>query len=870
MKIYTFHQSPSYPICFLLPTIMPEEIRRWYLNPVLLDPASVMMARSWHTGKKTPVSEIKRYIIEELAPTLEAYGTQYVMVSDGDYFKQLAKVSRIDLNLGYVLDSPYGSFKVIYIPNHRAIFYDPEKNKAQIAQAMEALRSHAEGTYEDPGTSAIQGEHYPKSISEIAAALEHLLRLDVDLAIDIEGFSLKHWSAGIGTIAFSWNQGEGIAFAVDYQPIPEAEVVDGVYGRRVYNEPVRQLLRGFFEAFAKTGRKSRWHNIAYDVYVLVAQLFMKHLLDTEGLLYGLKVMLGPDNQDHWDCTKLISYLATNSCAGNHLSLKAQSQEFAGNYGLGEELKDITKIPLPKLLRYNLIDSLATNYVFDKNYPILIADDQKTIYETVFKPATRDIIQMQLTGLPVDMQRVKEVKLILEAAKKKAVDAMQVSSVVAAYIQRRNHQWVVRRNIELKKKRVTLADAKETFNPGSAPQLQELLYEMVGLPVIARTDSKLPSTEADVLKALKAHTTDPEVLSFLDELLDFKSVYIILNTFIPALEGAQQGPDGWYYLFGNFNLGGTLSGRLSSSDPNLQNLPATSKYAKLIKTCIVAPPGWIFVGIDFKSLEDMISALTTRDPAKLKVYLDGFDGHCLRAFAYFREQMPDIIDGDVPSINSIATKYKALRQMSKDPTFALTYQGTYHTLMANCGFSEEKAQLIEKRYHDLYQVSDAWVANKLDMASRNGYITAAFGLRVRTPLLAQVIRGNSKTPHEAQAEGRTAGNALGQSWCLLNSRAGSEFLQKVRSSEYRLDIKPCAQIHDAQYYMVRENPYILTFLNTHLVDAVRWQNHPDIWHDEVKLGGEVSVFYPTWCDEISIPNGADVGTIIRIIEEHTSP
>lgn len=56
---------------------------------------------------------------------------------------------------------------------------------------------------------------------------------------------------------------------------------------------------------------------------------------------------------------------------------------------------------------------------------------------------------------------------------------------------------------------------------------------------------------------------------------------------------------------------------------------------------MGPPGWIFAGADFASLEDYISALTTRDPNKLKVYIDGYDGHCLRAYAYFPERMPDI-------------------------------------------------------------------------------------------------------------------------------------------------------------------------------------------------------------------------------------
>lgn len=188
-------------------------------------------------------------------------------------------------------------------------------------------------------------------------------------------------------------------------------------------------------------------------------------------------------------------------------------------------------------------------------------------------------------------------------------------------------------------------------------------------------------------------------------------------------------------------------------------------------------------------------------------------------------------------------------------------------MANCGFSEAQAKDIEARYHELYKVSDEWVAAKLDEASRVGYVTVAFGLRVRTPLLHQVIRNTSKTPHEAQAEGRTAGNALGQSWCLLNSRASAEFMGKVRSGPYRLDIRPCAHIHDAQYMLVRDNSDILLYTNEHLVNAVNWQDHPDIAHDEVKLGGEFSIFWPSWVEEVVIPNQATEQQMLEKVSAH---
>lgn len=852
---FSMQEKSTYPVCILVPTIRRDEIQKAYVEPYGLDPEDVLVIDLHMTPnqKKTPNSEIKAYISDELIPTLTDMKVEYIIVSDAAYFKVLAKgVTKVDSSLGYVLDCAYGPFKVVYVPNYRTIFYDPEKVTSRITQGMSALMDHRRGTYLPPGDGIIQFEAYPQTTNEIEVWLVRLLEMNCPLTIDIETFSLKHHTAGIATISFAWSKHEGIAFPVDYHGIE--------YGPQIRNEPVRVLLRAFFERFQ---RRATYHHIAFDVGVLIYQLYMKDILDTEGLLHGIEVLLRD-----WDCTKLIAYLATNSCAGNKLGLKDQAQEFAGDYAVGEDIKDITHIPLVKLLRYNLVDTCSTWFVMEKHWGTLFTDDQLEIYETLFQPATVDIVQMQLTGLPVNIERVREVKKELLADLNQALSTLSQSPLVQRFTYQLNERWVDRRNQELKKKRVTLADAKEAFNPNSAPQLQALLYEMLALPVLDFTATKQPSTQAKTLTNLRNHTQNPEILELLDALLDHASVSTILETFIPAMEASVLGPDGWHWLFGNFNLGGTLSGRLSSSDPNLQNLPANSKYAKAIKSCIEAPPGWIYAGLDFMSLEDRISALTTKDPNKLKVYIDGFDGHSLRAFTYYREQMPDIED-TLESINSLAEKispYAKLRQKSKTPTFALTYQGTYQTLMTNCGFSMEEALLVEARYHELYKVSDDWVAAKLNQACKTGFITAAFGLRVRTPLLEQVIRGTRKTPHEAEAEGRSAGNALGQSWCLLNNRAASEFLAKVRNSEYRHSIRPCAHIHDAQYYLIKDELSAVMYANEHLVKAVQWQEHPDIQHDEVKLGGELSMFWPTWANEITIPNGATGDEIIAVVEK----
>ena len=228
----------------------------------------------------------------------------------------------------------------------------------------------------------------------------------------------------------------------------------------------------------------------------------------------------------------------------------------------------------------------------------------------------------------------------------------------------------------------------------------------------------------------------------------------------------------------------------------------------------------------------------------------------------------LMEHDVARINSIDGLYKNERQLSKAPTFALTYQGTWKTLVKNCGFTDTMAKQVEGRYQELYVVSTQWVQDKLNQAAKVGYVTGAFGLRVRTPLLHQVIRGNRRTPYEAEAEGRTAGNALGQSWCLLNSRACSEFMAKVRTSRHRLTIRPCAQIHDAQYYLIQDDLDPLMFTNEHLVKAVNWNDHPDIYHPEVGLGGELSIFYPDWSKEIEVPNGISEQGLIELVQSAT--
>lgn len=358
----------------------------------------------------------------------------------------------------------------------------------------------------------------------------------------------------------------------------------------------------------------------------------------------------------------------------------------------------------------------------------------------------------------------------------------------------------------------------------------------------------------------------EQAKVLQALIGLAEVSKILGTFIKAFKNKSVlKSDGIYYLHGSFNLGKVKSGRLSSSGPNLTNLPSGSTYGELIKRCFKAAPGRLFTGADYAALESKINALLTQDEMKLKVFTEGFDSHCLNSFYYFPTEMQDINPESVDSINSIAKKYPKFRKKSKGITFAAQYGATYHSFM-DAGFSKEEALQIEKNYQEMYSTSVSWVNSKLIQASKDGFVTCAFGLRLRTPILKQVIFGAAKMPYEASAEGRSAGNAVsGQSHSQLTMRAANEFLSRVYKSKYRLDIKLSCIIHDALYEDIPDNLEVVEWVNKHLIECMAWDKLPELKHDIVKLSAELDVFKEGWHKPITLPNNATQEEIEELLQ-----
>lgn len=485
----------------LIKTLHKENIQQHYVNYLELD-ESIYAFNLKFNGNKINATESKTYL-NQLLPILDGLSITTLLICSSEYFKFLTGVGKVEPHYGYVLPCKikgYEHINCILSINYQALFYNPDL-QSKLDLSLQTLKNHLLGSYKELGSDIIHSEAYPDTIEEIALWLDRLHQYTA-LTVDIEAFSLDFHKAGIGTVAFAWDEHNGIAFCIDYKEILIPNQGNH-YGYQLKgngrNYCLRAILRTFFETYKGT---LIYHNIGYDAKVLLYELFMNNLLDQEGLLYGLEVLT-----KNIDDTKLITYLATNSCAGNVLGLKPNTHEYSGNYSV--DVTDIRLVPKQDLLRYNLVDALSTWYLYKKNYPIMVADNQLEIYNTIFIPSVKVVMQMELTGLCLNMNRVLEVENELSQIKDKALNIIN-NSIFTKQTEEQLTELAWIKDYEDRKNKAKNPDKikpkeikkKIIFNPNSNNHLSTLLYDVLGLSITDTTETGLPATGADVIKKKK--------------------------------------------------------------------------------------------------------------------------------------------------------------------------------------------------------------------------------------------------------------------------------------------------------------------------------------------------------------------------------
>ena len=338
MQHILWSKEENYPITILIKSnaMYKNSIEEFYITPTKVHPKKFLVLDLYYQPtNKVTVANCKEWLTE-LQPSVEQLQTKLIVCADASYFKVLTGNTKTEHLFGQVVPCTFQGFEgvsCVLTYNYMSLKHNPN-NLDRMALANKAVAGFITGNHFTIGKSVIRSARYPEGTEAIARELSDLHAYPA-LTVDIEGFSLKHYKCGIGTIAFAWNQHEGISFTVDYVPCEPYEgeywctedkvfKTTTMYGKYVPQPELYKLLRTFFETYKGT---LIYHNGLFDVRVLIYVLWMQHLDDQRGLQQGLEIMCP------FEDTKIVSYLATNSCAGNKLSLKDQAYEFLGNYGV---------------------------------------------------------------------------------------------------------------------------------------------------------------------------------------------------------------------------------------------------------------------------------------------------------------------------------------------------------------------------------------------------------------------------------------------------------------------------------------------------------------------------------------------------------
>lgn len=251
-----------------------------------------------------------------------------------------------------------------------------------------------------------------------------------------------------------------------------------------------------------------------------------------------------------------------------------------------------------------------------------------------------------------------------------------------------------------------------FNPDSVPQVREVLYGRLKLPVIARTKTG-PSTDSQVLRDLAAHHELPAKLIAYRELEKLRNTYIEK---LPRYINPQTGR-----IHTSFNQTGTATGRLSSSDPNLQNIPARHEVGVDIRRAFVAPQGRLLLAADYSQIELRILAHLSEDEGLIEAFQKGEDLHrrtAARIFGVPQEKVD-------PRMRSVA----------KRVNFGIVYGISPYGLARDLGISREEAREFIDRFFAAYPKVRQFIRRKVEEAARTGYAVTILGRRRPLPGLA---------------------------------------------------------------------------------------------------------------------------------------
>ncbi|NIR29782.1 MAG: DNA polymerase I [Gammaproteobacteria bacterium] len=539
-------------------------------------------------------------------------------------------------------------------------------------------------------------------------------------AVDLETTSLDYMSGDVVGISFAVEPGEAAY-------VPVAHRYPGAPAQLDRGE-VLERLRPLLEdpARAKLG-----HNLKYDMSVLA-----RYGIELRGVRFD---------------TMLESYVL-DSTATRHdmdsLSLKYLShrtiryEEVAGK---GARQVSFDQVRLEEAGPYAAEDADVTLKLHHALWPRLAkAPRLQRLFDEIEMPLVPVLSRMERNGVRVDIE-------LLE----------------------RQGEELATRIREVEAQAFELAGAP--FNLGSPKQIQELLFERLGLPARSRTPKGQPSTAESVLQDLAFEYPLPKLI------LEHRALTKLKSTYVDALPVRVNAHTGRVHT--SYHQAITSTGRLSSSEPNLQNIPVRTAEGRRIRQAFVAAPGYKLLAADYSQIELRIMAHLSGDSGLRSAFAEGRDIHQATAAEVFGTPLEAVTSDQ--------------RRRAKAINFGLIYGMSAFGLARQLGIEREEAELYMNRYFERYPGVKAYMAEARAGAHHVGYVETVYGRRLYLPEI------NSRNHQRRQYAERTAINAPMQgSAADIIKRAMVQLDEWITGSG--LDVRMIMQVHDELVFEVPQD------------------------------------------------------------------
>jgi DNA polymerase I len=495
------------------------------------------------------------------------------------------------------------------------------------------------------------------------------------VALDTATTSLDYMRAELVGVSLSVKPGEAAY-------IPLAHDYPGA-PRQLARDRVLAGLKPFLEDPA---RPKVGHHLKYD-----AHIFARYGITLKGMAFDSML-------ESYVCNSVATRHDMDSTARFYLGI--ETIRFEDIAGKGAKQLTFNQVELTKATAYAAEDADVTLQLHEHLWNKLgETGSLRTLYREIEQPLAPVLLEMEKAGVLIDRAMLK-------------VQSAELANSMA----------------ELE----TLAHelAGGPFNLGSPRQLQKILYDDLGIPVTRKTPKGQPSTAEDVLQELAVHYPLPRVI------LDYRGMSKLKSTYTDKLPLQISPRTGRVHTC--YHQAVAATGRLSSTDPNLQNIPIRTPEGRRIRQAFIAPPGRLLLAADYSQIELRIMAHLSGDPRLAAAFAAEEDIHRATAAEVFGL--------------SLAAVTADHRRAAKAINFGLMYGMSAFGLAKQLGIARGEAQEYVNLYFDRYPGVKAFMDNTRQDARQKGYVETLFGRRLYLPEI------NDRNPQRRQYAERSAINA----------------------------------------------------------------------------------------------------------------